>query len=809
VDGLPCFSYDPRVRIPHIIVGALLLLASSSGQALTVRGDVSWVATPSCPTGWMQVDFDDSSWSPVEHPWMHIAPKRWSADAQARPFWDLSGGHDVCVRRTFRLQRVPPGGTQAHVWVDDDYQFYLNGVLVADNNDSEAPLPGETYQVGSLLRSGDNAIAIRLRNRGAVMGALFSLHVPGVPEQPRTWNAAAHRAVPWLLFAAVICCVALLAVTVRTYRETWARPFASLPPGALALMVIAMAAACQYLMQAGEFWSGSWDQPLATWDWPALVPVGALLLGLVILRAAGSVSDNGTPRWEGVVLGLILLLAAVLRAYRVDEVPVGFYQDEATNGNDALALLDLGGVQIWSESVGGRPTLFLYLLLACLNAFGVSYAALKVAPVAIGVATVAVVYVFGRIAFGARTALWAAFFLAVCRWHIHYSRMAWEAICLPLFLTAGLALLLFGLRQDRPRRTVDTLLLAGVVLGAGLYTYAAYRAVPWIVVVFLAATLFSADRALLRQRATAIGLFGGALLAGVVALPLLSFAWREPALYWARYSEVSLLNFMSYYGTPFPWLHQIGKSLLSFNSHGDELIRHNLPFAPHLDPVTGVLFLIGLATPATRVPHAGLRMLWTWFLTFLVLASLTTEGPHATRLLGLAPVAALFAGFGIVQLTEGRIGRGLGRARRGIVALVAAGCLGLNAHAYFILEAHHPDADFAYDLTGRLLCERLRTQHRVDVYWTDDLAFWADGQCHFLARDRYTARDLLPEHLVEGVPSPLPGRSTLVVLGREYVDLHPERIPCDEEGRPRLPFPAEPVTERDRQGEMLYYLYSF
>ena len=173
---------------------------------------------------------------------------------------------------------------------------------------------------------------------------------------------------------------------------------------------------------------------------------------------------------------------------------MGFYVDEASNANDAFDLIHLypeTGLQVWSDSMRRPPdavSLPGRCLRACLREH--DYRSLKIVPVLFGVATVAAVYALGRVAFGPREALWAAFFLAVSRWHIHYSRMAWEAICVPFFSTAGFALLLHGLRRERggvssgePRGTV--------VLSAGLYTYAAYRAVPVIAVVFVLAVLLS------------------------------------------------------------------------------------------------------------------------------------------------------------------------------------------------------------------------------------------------------------------------------------------------------------------------------
>jgi hypothetical protein len=307
-----------------------------------------------------------------------------------------------------------------------------------------------------------------------------------------------------------------------------------------------------------------------------------------------------------------------------------------------------------------------------------------------------------------------------------------------------------------------------------------------------------------------IALAGAAIVAACIAAPLVLFAWEQPDLYWYRYSEVSLTGYMAYYDTPMPWLHQLGKGLLSLTSVGDEIVRHNLPWWPHLDRITGGLMLVGMATALSIRGHMGVRLLWCWFLTFMGLATLTMDGPHATRLLGVAPVAALFAAFGLSRLL-----REIATAWRPRTAVVTAAIVGtavtmLNGYQYFVLEANYPGADFEYDVTGRSLCEYVRrVPLPVQLHWTDDIAYWSDGQCQFLARGRYAVGD--PVKLADVVRSDRFSNvrePTLVVIGQEFLDRHRDAIPVDAGRGPQLSLPAEPLIARDRDGRVLYYLYS-
>ena len=300
----------------------------------------------------------------------------------------------------------------------------------------------------------------------------------------------------------------------------------------------------------------------------------------------------------------------------------------------------------------------------------------------------------------------------------------------------------------------------------------------------------------------------GALLAAIAVTPLALFAWREPTLYWGHYKDVSIITYLTYFGTPMPWVHMLGKALLSFNAEGDALVRHNLPLAPHLDVITGGFFLIGLAAAVWAWRSLGVRLLWIWFIIFVGLTTMTREIPHATRQLGLVPVAALFAALGTTWLLALLTPVLRRSAYRLLVASLVLSVMGLNSYQYFVVEAYDPTADEMLDFTGRTLCEYLRQLDGVDVYWTADIGFWSGGQCHFLARGRYTENELTLER-ARNPASLRHERPVIAVIGTEFLEDHRNEIRRAEDGRPLLEFPVAPVVQRDRQGKPVYYLYRF
>lgn len=784
---------------------ALFLLLSvwlTPAAALTIRGDADWREDPDCTPGWESLTTDDREWRPVIFPWMHLRPPEWPIDSLARPIWGRSPSAVTCVRRTFELQRSPHTAT-AHVWVDDDYDLFVNGHLLARNADLEARLPGESHDIGPHLRQGGNVVGLRLADVGGARGALVSLSIEGEPERQESSHQRAERWRPWLTAGLFIGGVILWCRGLGHSARRLGRLQRHRAAERLGLAALLAATLVQGFLAVVVLYSGEREIPVLQWNLPGLVVLVSLLslLAIVAYRLPDRRIEAMPICREWLLLAAVVGIGLLFRIAWIDQIPIGFFQDEATNGNDALTLGAQPDWFIWSDSVGGRPTLFLYLLHGVFEFFGTSYTSLKIAPVTIGTLTIVALYALARIGFGSRVALWAALLLAVSRWHVHYSRMAWEAILLPLFSIAGFALLLHGIQGRRWARTAAV--ASGCVLSLGLYGYAAYRAVPAVVIVFLVWTLVSRQRQAVLRLTPALLLAAGAALA--IVWPLAHFAWMQPELYWTRYNEVSLTQFMSYYGTPWPWLEQLGRSALSFNHVGDEIIRHNLPLRPHLDPITGVLFVLGLAITAWRTQDLATRFLWAWMLTYLALASLTCDGPHATRLLGLLPVAVLCAAIALEHLRTAFWTWGSDATRRGVVVALATTIALANAYDYFRLEARHPTASVELNVTGRLLCEEVRRRHDVEVYWSNDIAFWADGQCFFLARGRYTLpRPLRIEDLQRGSTLADGAKERLIVIGPEMVQAHADLLrPAGDRLQTALPTSAEAI--RDHAGRILYW----
>ena len=354
-----------------------------------------------------------------------------------------------------------------------------------------------------------------------------------------------------------------------------------------------------------------------------------------------------TSRAEAIALGLIIAAAALLRLPLLGTVPNGLFLDEAARGYDAYALLVTGADQFgvrWPLFPEGlddyTPVLYTLSVIPSVAVLGLTETAVRLPSALAGLLTVVLTFLSGRLLFGSAAGLVGAALVAISPWHILPSRTGAEWNLLPLFVTAGVWLLLRG-RTHGP-----SLLVAGMVLGIGLYSYAFARLlVPLLLVGF--AALWWRDL-LARWRWS----LAGAACFIALALPMVAFgltpegqARLQTVVPLDRYRGLALVpyaasNFLSYFGPGF----------LIWGSEPTH--HHRLPgFGPIL-LVMVPLVLAGLAAVVRQPSRASLFCLW-WIVAAPASAALHRESPSSALLLGAIPAWQLFSGFGAGWLRLG------------------------------------------------------------------------------------------------------------------------------------------------------------
>lgn len=411
---------------------------------------------------------------------------------------------------------------------------------------------------------------------------------------------------------------------------------------------------------------------------------------------------------------VIVLLAAFFRLHRLDSIPPGLFGDEAANGLVAASIRRGEQFPVYVEEPeetkwGSREPLYHYSMAGVFSVFGEDATTIRLTSVLVGIATVAVFFLLCLRLFDLRIATFASILLAVGKWHVIASRIGLRAILVPLWIV----LVLTALESAARNRTVPRATLLGVVLGLGFYTYPSFWMIPpCLILVWLAARKDEAsppdDPG---RKASWPFLLASTAAALITMAPLIRYAVEKPDYYFARITRAG--TFAEDHEERESLRDNVQRVLFMLHFRGDRNPRHDIPGEPLLDPLTGVLFLVGLyqvgkGVGLDRSRRVGLLAFW---LLPLVPSALADSAPHALRALGAAPAVCLIAGLGWSRVSRLRI---VGP----IVALAAGVAIaGINHRDYFQRWAANPAVIAGFNTDAirffEYIAEAAKTQ---DVY---------------------------------------------------------------------------------------------
>jgi 4-amino-4-deoxy-L-arabinose transferase-like glycosyltransferase len=342
----------------------------------------------------------------------------------------------------------------------------------------------------------------------------------------------------------------------------------------------------------------------------------------------------------------ILLLAAFLRVWQIQEIPPGIYPDEAVNTADAIRTLETKQPQVFYPANNGREGLFNNLLALSFALFGISIWSFKILPATIGVLTVFGQYLLAHELFRKQLGekrsqligLFSSFLLAISFWHINFSRIGFRAILLPLALSFAFFFLLRGMRLKK----LWSFGAAGIIYGLGAYTYISFRLSALLVMAAFLMWFFQAlKEKWLKQFILSVCIFAFVSLA--IATSLLLYFVSHPDFFFARAEGVSIFT------QPQPLLafaQSLGRHLAMFHIAGDLNWRHNFSGSPELSLAAGLFVLIAIAYAVKRWDSI-FALLFVWFFALLLPGALTFEGiPHSLRVIGVIPAVYALAGLG-------------------------------------------------------------------------------------------------------------------------------------------------------------------
>jgi hypothetical protein len=350
--------------------------------------------------------------------------------------------------------------------------------------------------------------------------------------------------------------------------------------------------------------------------------------------------------------------------------------------------------------------------------------------------------------------------LSVALFHVIFSRFGFRVITQPFTQCLAIGFLFRGLgrlEKSPPeaatsiRRAGPDFALAGAFTGLTAHTYVGARffvlppTVFWLV---LLVGIFITRRAAWLRYLALFGLFSLAAL--IVFAPLGWYFWQHPADFFIRASQVVARPDQT---------GQLAASAVAVAQmvflRGDPYYRYNIPLQPLLDPVSGLLFVIGLLAtvyylfrppprPAERAhgwTNAIVLLAWTPLMLIPAIISVNEIVPSNVRAFGVIPL--LFAlparGLGVCfgwlrgrfqasRWFQSRVLTGLS------VAVLMVGAV-VTGRSYFVnwLSAPNQYVEGEADLSH--LAEYLNQLPKSDTALFAASIYYQDPSIAFLARD--------------------------------------------------------------------------
>jgi hypothetical protein len=297
------------------------------------------------------------------------------------------------------------------------------------------------------------------------------------------------------------------------------------------------------------------------------------------------------------VIVVLIVLAVIFRFGQLSEIPGEMFSDHAEKLLDVNDVLN-GQYSIFFPRNTGREAVQMYLTAAVAKLFGtgLSFMSLKIGTTLAGFLALPFIYLLAKEIGGKRLGLIAFFLAAIAYWPNVISRVGLRFPLYPLFVAPMLYFLIKGLKYgDR-----NQFIWAGLALGLGLHGYSPMRIVPIVVVVLLGIYMLFPSAKGKRQQVL-MGLVVLAVVAFVVFLPLLRYAFDDPQMFAFR-----ALSRLSTTERAFPaspvliFFQNLWKSMVMFFWNNGNIWVHSVPNRPAVDVVSAVFLLFGMGITLWR-----------------------------------------------------------------------------------------------------------------------------------------------------------------------------------------------------------------
>lgn len=358
------------------------------------------------------------------------------------------------------------------------------------------------------------------------------------------------------------------------------------------------------------------------------------------------------------IIILILILAAFLRFYRIDQVPPALSWDEVSIGYDAYSILKTGKDQ-WGEvfplafkSFGEyKYPLHIYASSVSIYFFGLNEFGVRFPSALFGVINIFLLYLLVFKLFKNQfIALTAAFLLTISPWHIQFSRVIWETNFALFFFLLGL----YSFQESKQHKKTFFLIISFIFFGVTTFTYNAAKV---FIVLFIPLLLFSQKDFLRKQKKyvfLALIVFASFMALNLLD-PRLSGINRFKQLEFEQAEVVKTISYKTSKVYSLGKIELIARQYLLYFSpkflfiSGDANLRHSTQAIGEVYWLELLLVPFGILFLIKKDLKLAILILG-WLILAPIPGSFTREAPHASRAMFLLEAWQILAAAGMYYL---------------------------------------------------------------------------------------------------------------------------------------------------------------
>jgi 4-amino-4-deoxy-L-arabinose transferase-like glycosyltransferase len=503
---------------------------------------------------------------------------------------------------------------------------------------------------------------------------------------------------------------------------------------------------------------------------------------------------------ELALIGLLVLVASVIRGLYIRDIPIILSGDEASSGISAVAFINGDTNNIFRMGWYSFPAFHNWLQSIPIRIIGQNIPGLRFSSVFIGSITVGVVYLVAKALFGQRVGLYAAIFLCAHHFHHNFSRIGLNNIWDAFWFVTVLGSLLYGWYHEKRW----SFILSGLALGFSQYFYVTSRLLFALIPAWLVVSgLF--DRPRFRKLWPNLILLTIAALA--VVIPLAGYYLQNPDEYFAPMVRVSILGNWLVHETEMVgkpgWLiilQQIGLSFLGLIN--EPLRAWYTPGVPLLRPAAATLFLIGLGTLLLKPRDHRFHLLGLWIIAICLSGGLSDSVPAAQRYVAIAPALAILIGFGLDQIAVqiSQIFKRFGSIVHPL-ALCVIVIISLGELQFYYCE-YTPNSDFG-GANGQVAQRLAYTLHDRSSHW--EVLFWGFPRMGYysIPSIQYLVPEIKGLDMNQPWGSPQNPKPTSDYLIFILLPDHESELDAIRDDYPG----GKLIHEFDTNGQTLYWLY--